>query len=349
MMLHRQRSSATLTVVAAALLSTTACKAPQAFGDRHSVIVRADPALWQEVEPFVMGTLEQRVFTTRPERTFKVTFVAAGDTLWNQLRLWHQVLVLGTQHDEVVRRLIDKSEPPEAQAPAILQARDVWARTQLVSVLLLPAEGQAEAVRAMLPELFSLLMARYDEWVVERMYTSGLNEALIDSLGRFGFALQLPKVYLFARQDSVFRFGNPYRQGDSDLLRSVLLTWRADAAGATAESLRDWRESIDEVQYTLPQDILDEGLRLDSVSVGGLAALELRGVWQDRAEFPAAGPFVARAIACPSQDRTYYMDAWVFAPGKDKYPYLRQLEILLDSFRCSRGGQPASSAAATTG
>ncbi len=181
------------------------------------------------------------------------------------------------------------------------------------------------------------------------MYTTGLNETLIDSLGRFGFALQLPKVYLFAQQDSVFRFGNPYRQGDSDLLRSMLLTWRTDAAGATPESLRSWRESIDEVQYSPPQDILDEGLRFDSVSVGDLAALELRGVWQDRAEFPAAGPFVARAIVCPSQARTYYMDAWVFAPGKDKYPYLRQLEILLDSFRCVSAGRPGSSKTAATG
>ncbi|KPK65603.1 MAG: hypothetical protein AMS21_04265 [Gemmatimonas sp. SG8_38_2] len=327
---YRTPFSAALTVTALAVLSLSGCKAPQAFGDRNSIIVRAESALWAEVDSAVMATLEQRAYTTRPERIFKATFVAASDTLWPNLRKWHQVLVLGTLDDPVVAHLVNSDVSP----PAVVYTRDVWARTQGVAILLLPQENQAEAVRALLPELYDQLRARYDEWVTERMYTTGVNDSLSQALADFGFTLQLPGVYIHSHEDSLFRFGNPYRQGDTDLLRSVLLTWREGTDPVTAEELRAWREGIGETYFDPQQEVLEEGIRFDSVEIGGLARLELRGVWQDNAEFPAAGPFVTRAIACPSQNRTYYIDGWVFAPGTDKYPYLRQIEILLDTFRC---------------
>ncbi len=317
-------------------LSQPGCKAPQAFGDRNVIIALAESALWEEVGPDVMQVLEQRVFTTRPERKFEVTYLAVGDTLWEDMRIWQQVVVLGTRENEAVRRVLDASPVPDAEPPTIVQAEEVWARNQLATALLLPSEGQVGAVRGLLPELYDLLERRYDEWVLERMYTTGVNDSLTDALADYGFTLQLPNVYLFSVEDSLFRFGNPYRQSDTDLLRSMLLTWRSGTEEVTPENLRAWRQTIGDTQYDPPQDILEEGMSSGLIEVNGLSGLELRGVWQDRAEFPAAGPFISRTIACPGQDRTYYIDAWLFAPGTDKYPYLRQLEILLDSFRCTR-------------
>lgn len=318
------------------VLAPLGCKAPQAFGDRNSIIALAESALWEDVGPDVMETLEQRVFTTRPERKFEVTYLSVGDTLWEDMRIWQQVFVLGTRENSAVQRILDASPTPGVEPPAIVQAEEVWARNQLATALLLPADGQPQAVRGLLPELYDLLERRYDEWVRERMYTTGVNDSLVAALATYGFTLQLPNIYLFNVEDSLFRFGSPYRQRDTDLLRSILLTWRSGTEEVTPESLRAWRQTVGETQYDVPQDILEEGIRSAWIDVNGLAGLELRGVWQDRAEFPAAGPFIARTIACPGQDRTYYMDAWLFAPGTDKYPYLRQLEILLESFRCTR-------------
>ncbi|MGD2153260.1 MAG: DUF4837 family protein, partial [Gemmatimonadales bacterium] len=306
----------------------------QAFGDRNVIIALADSALWAEVGPDVMETLEQRVFTTRAERKFEVTPLSVGDTLWQDMRVWQQVVVLGTRENDAVRRILEAAPTPDASPPAIVQAAEVWARNQVATALLLPRDGQAEAVRDLLPQLYDLLERRYDEWVRERMYSTGVNDSLAEVLSGYGFTMELPNVYLFTIRDSLFRFGNPYRQADTDLLRSMLLTWRSGIDEVTPEALRAWRQSIGEVHYDSPQDILEEGLRWSTIEVNGLAGLELRGIWQDRSEFPAAGAFITRAMACPQQDRTYYIDAWLFAPGTDKYPYLRQLEILLDSFRC---------------
>lgn len=341
----------TLSAILSALLTAVAfaasgCKAPQAFGDRNSIIVRADKSLWAQVDSTLMGTIERQVFTTRPERIFKVTFVAADDSLWRDLRVWQQVVVLGTRQDETVDRILRAADQPDAASPAIIQTTGIWARAQLVTLLLLPETAQVEAVVRMLPELYDVLEARYDEWLVERLYTTGVDDSLRQALSRDGFTLDLPRVYLSSRQDSIFHFTNPFRQGDSDLLRSILLTWVAGGGDVSYDTLRAWRETIDESYYEPSQDILDNGIRFDTIQVGGRAGLQFRGIWQDRSEFPAAGPFIARAIECPEQNRTYYMDAWLFAPGKDKHPYIRQLEILLDSFRCVSGDAVAASAAA---
>lgn len=327
----------------AVALSTSGCKAPQAFGDRHSLIVRADSTLWPLVDTTFRDAIERPVFTTRPEREFNVTFVAATDTAWRNLRLWQQVVVLGTGEDEVARRVLRASDDPDARPPAVVQAPDIWARGQVVSLLLLPEGGGADAVGALASELYPLLADQYTEWSIQRMYVTGVNDSLVDALSAYGFTLEVPEVYGFYQEDSAFRFRNAYPDPGTRL-RSVLVTWKTGLDAVDAESLRAWREEIDEVRYDPPQDVLDANLRFDSITVGDVQGVELRGVWQDRSDYPAAGPFIARALSCPESDRTYYIDAWLYAPGTDKYPYLRQLEILLSSFRCTEVSPPPQAA-----
>ena len=61
----------------------------------------------------------------------------------------------------------------------------------------------------------------------------------------------------------------------------------------------------------------------------------VRGVWSappDR--FPGAGPFITRVVPCPAQNRDYLLDAWLYAPGSEKFEYVLQLETILNSFEC---------------
>ncbi len=316
------------------------CKAPRAFGDRNSLIVLADSALWSSVDSAFMAALERTVYTTRPERTFKVTFVAANDTLWRNFRLWQQVAVLGSGDDPLSQRVLGASQDPDARPPAIVQADDIWARGQTVTLLLLPDADAAKALRSLLPDLYMLLDEQYGEWVLQRMYASGVNDSLSEALSAIGFTLQLPKVYRSSQTDAFFRFRNA-NPSPGTLLRSVLVTWQPgiDAEAPAPASLRAWRESIGETQYTPQQTLLADGVRFDTIDVAGLSAIEMRGVWQDRSDFPAAGPLIARAVVCPDQNRTYLLDAWLYAPGTDKHPYVRQLEVILNSFRCSTGAE----------
>lgn len=335
---HRATSPFAILLAFAAALIPVSCKAPQSFGDRHSLIVRADSALWLQVDSVVLAALERPVFTTRNETEFKVTFVADVDTLWKNLRLWQQVVVLAGADDQVAGRIIAASGAPRPAAPAVVQATDIWARGQLVELILLPETGGPAAVASQMDELHTILREAYSNWVLERMYASGVNDSLKQVLLAYGFSLDLPQVYVHAREDSTFRFRNVHPDPGTRI-RAFLVSWRtggdALAEGAGTERLRAWREETGETLYNPPQDISEDGIRYDTVTVGDLTGVEMRGVWQDRASFPAAGPFIARAIGCPDQDRTYYIDAWLYNPADDKYPYLRQLEIILDTFACA--------------
>ncbi len=66
----------------------------------------------------------------------------------------------------------------------------------------------------------------------------------------------------------------------------------------------------------------------------GNPALEVTGVWKDETGgFPAAGPFIVWLVDCPT--RTYFIDAWLYAPDQPKYQFILQLQEILGSFRCA--------------
>ena len=41
-------------------------------------------------------------------------------------------------------------------------------------------------------------------------------------------------------------------------------------------------------------------------------------------------------LQCPG--RTYFIDAYLYAPNEDKYEYMLQLQEILNSFDCTAGG-----------
>jgi len=82
-----------------------------------------------------------------------------------------------------------------------------------------------------------------------------------------------------------------------------------------------------------------EGLQTRNLAMGDMRIAEIRGAWSNppEAAWPAAGPFILWGVTCPDQDRLYLIDAWVYAPGKDKWEYVIQMETILESFRCGPG------------
>ena len=202
----------------------------------------------------------------------------------------------------------------------------------------LDPEDPGASWRGLLPDVARRVDAWYRSFVLGRMYVSGVDSVAMDSLRRkFGFHLRFPRVYdvVVRHPESgpvIVRNDNP---SPSDLIRSVLVDWRSPPLDSlTAEAAELWRADVDSVNYNVPQGIDRSRGRVRRLEVDGRPALEITGVWRDEdASFPAAGPFVARLVDCP--DRTYFLDAWVYAPGKDKYQYVLQVRNILTTFRCS--------------
>lgn len=323
-----------------ALLASYGCDKTQAFGEANSIIVGATDDLWTEVGTEVVEALEPRILTVRNERTLKLTRQDPLHGDWTRLNIFRQVLVIGTEDDPWVSTALEYVRgTPTLNPPQILQAPNVWARGQLVTILLLPDPAEMSAgaaVAAVSDELSALLDRQFREFVNSRMYVSGRDTALARELaGTAGFSLLLPEVYRWDMQDNVYKFRND-NPDPSELIREIGVTWRSHSEGdLTQEDLLDWRRQLVQGYYRDDQ-VVDLSLsEFSGIEQNGLEGFQLQAIWESPpAAWPAGGPFITRVVRCPDQGREYLMDAWLFAPGKDKYEFMLQLQTILNSFRC---------------
>jgi hypothetical protein len=326
----------------ALLLAVAGCKprSPIAYGHANAIVVAAAPALWATVEETVYSALEPRIFTIREERTFELTYISPADPKFPTLRLWKQVLLIGEPDASWMEEVVGRHGGAPAELPALIEVEDIWARGQRVIALLLPPGGGVAEVHAMLPELHQHLDNRFRSWAIERMFVSGRDGGLERRLGsQAGFTLTLPNVYSWEQRDSAYVFVNDHPRA-SQLVRSVLVTWRTGVPETLDPgTLLAWRDSIGEHFYAVPQVTERENLDVRELPGPGAGGVELRGIWsRPVGTWPGAGPFIDRMIACPEQNRTYFIDAWLFAPGREKYEYMIHLETILNSFRCGAQG-----------
>ena len=327
------------------LLAAVACDRPGAYGDANALIVATTPQIWEELGDSLQTALEPEILTVTRERAFRVTYQDPEDQFWGQLKHFRQVVVVGDREkpwvEEALERLDDEEVP---DPPGIVQVPNVWAaRGQLVTVVLLPPGAGAEAAIPLLDELQALIDERYRGYARDRMFLTGRDSALLDTLrAEAGFSLLVPQVYEVIRVDSawVFRNDNP---DPAELIRQVTVAWRSPVPDTvTADEVLQWRLELSE-RYAAGQDSAFAQLNNTTASrqawrdpEGSPRYLEVQAAWTNPpdADWPAGGPFISRAYLCPGQDRLYLADAWLYAPGEDKYEYMLQLETILDSFGC---------------
>lgn len=327
------RASALTTV----LTVFAACgERPLSYGDANSIIAVMPAEKWQEASDLVYDRLEPTITTVRDEKAFTVTYQEPMAQYWDRLRRFRQMLVVGVRSEAWIQEVLEEAREP-ITANGLHQVYDVWSSGQTISLVLLDEGWGPDDLAPYLDEVHALLDSQYRRYAQNRMYFSGADTALADTLARrAGFTMLLPDVYRWTVQDSVYVFRND-NPDPSELIRQVAVTWRTPAPGALdQEQVLTWREQVVEGHYAEPQMVVLDQAQERTFTFEGLPAYELQAMWRNPPErpWPAGGPLITRTVACDAQDRIYLLDAWLYAPGKEKYEYMIQLETLLDSFRC---------------
>jgi hypothetical protein len=307
-----------------------------AMGTVNSVIVLTTDSLWAAIGDSVQTALEPRIFTVRDERTFEVTQVSPQDPTWSDLRRFRQVLAIGTAEDGWVQPALRRADA-RVDGAGVVQARNVWARNQLVTAVVLPPGAGAAAALAQVPAASAVIDSAFRDHAQQRMYTSGHDIELRDSLRESaGFGILLPNVYRqLTREQHVLLFQNSTQIG-GDLVRSVLVTHRDGLHEPVGSALLQWRDSVATAEYRPPQITERQRVLEQPLSAGGLPAVEVQGIWDGTdPTWPMSGPFMSRMVQCPAQNRTYLLDAWLYSPGRPKYEYMIQLQTILDTFECA--------------
>jgi len=321
-----------LTILAAA----TACtSSTPSYGNFNSIIAVMAPSVWDEVGEDVYQALEPTIKVVGTERTFTVTYQNPNDNEWHNLRRFRQLLLVGTADDPWIQGALPKVRG-DVTGPGLYHAYDVWARDQQATVILAEPGHEAEAVRAHLPEINQSLDQQFRAYARARMFLSGTDSALADTLARTaGFRLTLPEVYRWQHQDSIYTFRND-NPDPAELIRQITVTWHSPIpTSMPSDEVLAWRAEVAQT-YGEPQDVDLSQADTSTFDFQGRSAFQVQALWKNppQLDWPAAGPFITRTVVCPQQDRMYLLDAWLYAPGKEKYEYMIQLQTILDSFRC---------------
>ena len=265
-------ASALAAFLAAIVLLAGACDSrPLAMGDVQAITMTSSPDLWAQVGEEVLDGIEGGVFTVRDDHAFRVMYQDPNREPWLRIRLFKQVLVIGTPADPWMTPVLAEVGVDEGaqvgtpESAGIVQVHDVWSRGQLVTALVLPegaaTAAAAEMVRQSIPGLRELFDAQYREWVVARMFVSGRDSAQALALREeHGFSLLLPEVYVYEQHDSVHIFLND-NPDPRELIRQFAVTWRSPGPEElTTDHLLEWRARIVEENYDFPQVVNTEGL-----------------------------------------------------------------------------------------
>lgn len=333
------RKTLTVSFLCALPILAAACQKELAYGDPNAVIVAAPAAIWPEIQDSVFTVLSPDVYTLRNERTFRLQYEDPVGPDWGLKRKFREEVLIGSPEDLFMAEALSTlPDSVTVDPPGVYQTSNVWAENQAVTLLVLdPSRPAPPQVYSLIGQVFEILDQRFRRGARTRMFVSGVNEELADSLmDMAGFSLLVPNVYHWTVQDSLYilRNDNP---DPSELIRQFAVTWRTPIPeGLTVDSLVRWKEAISDEYYSYPQVVEQESLRSQSLTFHGWSVFEVRGAWANPPDsmWPAAGPFILWAVTCPQQDRLYLIDAWLYAPGKDKWEYIIQLETILDSFRC---------------
>jgi len=325
-------------------LSATGCgDQVAAWGDTSSIVAAVDPAVWETIQDDVYEALEPTVLTVTDEKAFTVTHAVPGDDIWTNTKKFRRMLLVGRESDYwVAEALEDVDDLGEITPPMVFQARNVWARNQRVTILVIGDDAESD-VQARLPELAALFDEQYRTWAREKMYVSGQDTALADTLmTQHGFSMILPEVYYWDERDGVFVFRND-NPDPSELIRQIAVTWQSPVPPVDdfqAEQILAWRAEVAAEHYSEPQGVNLDRNQSGPARLGSLMAYEIQATWGNLPDsgWPAGGPFITRAVVCPDQDRMYLIDAWLYAPGKEKYEYMIQLQTILNTFRCGQTG-----------
>ena len=328
---------ATILAALVMILPVASCdQLPLTLGDFNSIIVTAAPAVWEQTRDDLVPALERTVLTVRDEKIFTVTAGEPGSETWLKLRRLKQQLVIGTATDPWMARPLAKLDEPVAP-PQIAHMENVWARGQLVTAVVLEADNEVEGLRELAQELGDIYENWFRDRSVARMFVTEPDSALSRQLARdHGFTLLVPAVYRYEATDSVHMFRND-NPDPSELIRQFTVTWQRpipDEFGT--EDLLAWRAWLVDGYYNYPQ-VMSHDLAVEGPeTLNGHRAYAYQAVWKNPpGTFPAAGPFIVRWVDCPDQGRRYLIDAWLYAPGSDKYQYMVQLDEITSSFRCT--------------
>ena len=320
---------------------------PYAYGELSQITVVADKALWetdlQDTFEYYFGSAYPLL--PQPEPRYDMLYFTPEELLETPLRREQRIYVftVNLANEKSPLTKMAKKDLPESKIKEALQkghktifTHDKWASGQLLVYML--AKNPEELKKAIIsdfPGIDKKIRAFEKDKVAAGVYFSGRNRHLEKKTeSKFGIRLKVPDTYVLAIEDQNFLWLRDDKR--EDVTKGIML-YKLPYESKEQLSPQGAKAILEEagkyISTNIPGSrmvINDKDLPLLSkqLQLNGIYALELRGIWEINNDF-LGGPFVAYLLLNPKTNELILLNGFIFAPGKDKRRFMREVEHVL--------------------
>ncbi len=309
------------------VLALGACDAPEMplpgiTGKAGELVVVMDDNLWNgPAGDSAFNALSQHVYgLPQAEPMFNVVHVKS--TAFTKIFQTHRNIIT--------------ADIAEGLKENIQLKTDVWATPQVVVEITAPSIEAFNRLFGVNATRIHAHILKKEEERILKSYRAQENPDVVKPVeSKFGVRLTVPKGYHIVREEEDFCW---IRYETKDVTQSVLVYKEPYTRQNTfsAQGMIAVMDSFSRAYVPGPDDgtfmgtFVEYPPRMSETSINGKYASRLVGLWNiERALM--GGPFVSYAMLDASGKNVLYLHGFVFAPGKNKRNYLRQVEAIINS------------------
>lgn len=270
----------------------------------------------------LINSLEKEKFYPTVEQIYEVKKYNPED--FDQYKYWRNLIVIGWLGRDYVDNLLSGTarKTIEDEGANLFVEEDMWVKLQSVVIIAgKNQEGTQNVVNRYGDVVYDVFRNKERERFKTVLYMDGVQEKKMKNMEEIlGATYKIPPAYVKSQEGDNYM---TYIRKEPD--RLVTLLYRNDSIKNPVKFRN--KLFLNEFEGDV---ILDSLTTLDTVKFNDVRALRLEGIWQNMDKV-MGGPFVSYVFE--KNGIWYFLDGHVFAPGKKKWPYLDEVDIILHSFR----------------
>ncbi len=321
---------------------------PGSIGAPGQILAVLDSLNWiGGVGDSILSVLSPNIsLLLEPEYLFNLRYIRP-DGFMGILQRHHNVLIVLTfdiksAHTDKLKSLFSPQTLNVAQkGDRILYQRNLFAQEQSVAIVL--SKDSLAAARLISREsrqLQTFFLVGEEQRIDKRLFgkVAPNTKAMSQIRQNHGFSIRVPFNYELVKDTAGFVWLRyPTNLTDLDLL--VCYRPYRSRAQFDNDSLIAWRNEICKAHIFVnkesdPNSFLTTETLVKPISepatFAGSYARKIRGLWKANTSSLGGGPFTA--ISFVKGDRQYYLEGFVYAPGKPKREFIRELEAIMRTF-----------------
>ncbi|MCD6117268.1 DUF4837 family protein [bacterium] len=319
-------------------LSTSCSMKKQSWWQEPVIGVMADTTDWEPLQGDLRMTFERVTRTPQMEKAFEIRYVTKKEFM-RYTKARYLVLAATLESTGRVGKIVNRvcSDPAvrkkvESGNNYMFIERDQWSRDQLMVILVskdIPTLKQKIAANQSF--LYDIFASNLKEHLLQIMYKHREQKDLEQRMiVNDGFKIRVQHDYFLAQEltkDGFIWFRRMYPErwifvrwidgGDTTMLDPLWVVKERNRIGS---------------KYYGGDSVADKYLFSMRSQFLGRPAQITTGLWENDSKV-AGGPFKNYTFYDALSKRIYMIDIAVFAPGEDKMPYLRRLDIIAHTFK----------------